>query len=132
MGTQVTPKQMSMQIAANVNIEKIKILQFMPLFIKNIAMKLVYNMIGERKSCFNISNLGIVKLPNEMKPYVTRLDFVLNVQAYTPYNIGVLTYDGKVYVNFTRNIKEPLLEKRFYDILHELGVDMSAECNKDS
>lgn len=132
MGTQVTPKQMSMQIAANVNIEKIKILQFMPLFIKNIAMKLVYNMIGERKSCFNISNLGIVKLPDEMKPYVTRLDFVLNVQAYTPYNIGVLTYDGKVYVNFTRNIKEPLLEKRFYDILHELGVDMSAECNKDS
>ena len=59
MKLDVTPKQMSMRIATNVNDERKLILKLMPLFVKNLAMKAVFNVVGERKSCFSFSNLGL-------------------------------------------------------------------------
>ena len=91
-------------MTTNVKSEKAAILKVMPLFVKNFAMKLVYNAVGEKKSCLSISNLGAVKLPEEMKEYVERLDFILGVQATNPYNCGVLSYGDILYINFIRNI----------------------------
>ena len=60
MGAQITPKEMASRLTTNVRSEKSPILKIMPLFIKNIAMKAVYNAVGERKSCINLSNLGVI------------------------------------------------------------------------
>ncbi len=124
-----TPKQMAAKIAKNVGDEKALIIKLMPLFIKNLAMKLVFNAVGERKSCLALSNLGVCSLPSEMEKYVTRLGFVLGVQASAPYNSGLITYKDKMYLNFIRNIKEPLLEKEFYEVLKELGIRPCVESN---
>lgn len=50
MGLEVTRKNMSARIATNVNSERIPILKVMPLFIKNFAMKMVFDTVGECKS----------------------------------------------------------------------------------
>lgn len=130
MGTEVTPKFMSRIIAANVKDEKNMFLRVVPLPIKNAVMKAVYDSVGERKSCLNMSNLGLVKLPDIMKKYVTRMDFILGVQAATPYNCGVLSYGDTVYMNFIRNICHPDLERHFYLVLKELGIDAVLESNR--
>ena len=39
----------------------------MPLFIKNIAMKMTFKFVGDRQTSSSISNLGAVKLPPEME-----------------------------------------------------------------
>lgn len=88
----------------------------MPLFLKNIAMKLVYDTVGERTNCLNLSNLGDIKVPDAMRRYVTRFDFILGVQATKPNNCGVLSYNGKLYMNFIRNTVEPVLEFQFYQV----------------
>ena len=62
MGLDITPKQMSMKIATNVNSEKIMAVRLMPLFIKNMVMKAVFDSVGEKKSCLTLSNLGAVRL----------------------------------------------------------------------
>ena len=124
-----TPKQMSMLIEANVSSERMLIVRLMPLFIKNIVMKAVFDTVGERKSCLSISNLGAVKIPDAMKPYVQRMDFILGVQATAPYNCGILSYDGTMYVNFIRNIREPELENAVRRVLEELNVDFQVEGN---
>jgi hypothetical protein len=54
----------------NVSSERIMAVKLMPLFIKNIVMKAVFDAVGERKSTLSLSNLGVVRLPEEMKPYV--------------------------------------------------------------
>ena len=56
----------------------------MPLFVKNLAMKMVFDAVGERKSCLCLSNLGNVRLPEAMVPYVRRMDFIIGVQAVAP------------------------------------------------
>ena len=42
------------------------ILKLAPLFLKNIVMKLIFNAVGEKTSCFTMSNLGVVNLPDAM------------------------------------------------------------------
>lgn len=129
MGLDVTPQQMSMKIATNVNSERLLAVKIMPLFIKNMVMKAVFRAVGERKSCLSLSNLGVVKLPESMMPYVERMDFILGVQATAPYNCGMLSFADKLYVNFIRNTKEPQLEYAFYKVLEELGVEAEVSSN---
>ena len=113
----------------NVNAERSPLLRVMPLFLKNIAMKLVYDTVGERTNCLNLSNLGDIKVPDAMRRYVTRFDFILGVQATKPNNCGVLSYNGKLYMNFIRNTVEPVLEFQFYQVLRELGLHVKVESN---
>jgi len=129
MGMDITPKQMSMKIATNVNSEKLTIVKMMPLFVKNFVMKLVFDTVGERKSCFSLSNLGAVRLPDAMMPYVERMDFILGVQASAPYNCGVLSFKDTLYMNFIRNIRESELEYHVYKVLREAGIPVTVQSN---
>lgn len=130
MGAEVTPKQMQARITSNVRSERIFALKIMPLFIKNAAMKAAFHAVGERKSCLCLSNLGEVKVPDEMRRYVSRMDFVLGVQAQAAYNCGVLSYGDTLYLNFIRDIQEPLLEAKFYQVMREQGIRCRVESNQ--
>lgn len=130
MALDLTEKNLSSMAKANVKDEENMLLKLTPLFVKNIAMKLVFQLVGERKSCFAVSNLGLVKLPEPMKKYIERLDFTLGVQAQAPYNSGVLSYKDKTYLNIIRNIKEPRLEFALYKVLREIGISVKVESNQ--
>ena len=130
MGMEVTAKQMSTKIATNVNSEKSPILKVMPLVVKNAAMKAVFDAVGECKSCLCMSNLGLVKLPEVMQQYVTRMDFIIGVPSRTAYNCALLSYGGTIYLNLVRSIIEPELEMHFYKVLRELGVHVKVESNE--
>lgn len=129
MGTMITEKQLSSRISTNVNSERTMILKLAPLFLKNIVMKLIFRAVGERTSCFTMSNLGVVDMPDEMKKHVDRMDVLLGVQSYGPYNTALVTYGDKAYLNVIRNIKEPLLENEFYSVLKSEGIRPCVESN---
>ena len=129
MGLEVTRKNMSARIATNVNSERIPILKIMPLFVKNLAMKAVFDTVGECKSCLCLSNLGVFQVPEVMRPYIRRADFIIGVQAKAPHNCGIITWGDTVYINMIRNIREPELERHFYEVLHWMGLPVKAESN---
>ena len=128
-GMENNRRTMRAKFAANVASERSPVLRVMPLFIKNIAMKAVFDTVGECKSCLCLSNLGRVELPEVMTPYVTRMDFIIGVQARAPHNCGVITWNGTAYINCIRNIREPTLELAFYRVLHRLGLPVKVESN---
>ncbi len=130
MGSEITPKHMSSVIATNVNDEKNPLVRLIPLPLKNLVMKAIFDTVGERKSCLSLSNLGLVKLPDVMSKYIRRMDFILGVQAAAPYNCGMVAYGDTVYVNFIRNIKDAELERHFYEVLRETGLDVTVESNR--
>ena len=131
MGLDINKKHMSMMIAANVNSERIMAVRLMPLFVKNLVMKAIFDSVGERKSCLSLSNLGAVKLPAEMESYVERMDFILGVQASAPYNCGVLSYGNDMYINFIRNTKESELEYHFYRVLRDMDIEAEVQTNRN-
>ena len=131
MGTEFTAKFMSCVIATNVNDEKNPILRLVPLPVKNAIMKAVFDSVGEKKSCLSLSNLGQVKVPEIMMPYIERFDFILGAQADAPYNCGMLSYGDTIYINFIRSTKEAELERHFYKVLQKLGIPVLVESNRN-
>ena len=126
-----TAKHMSRVIATNVNDEKNPLVRLIPLPLKNLVMKAIFDTVGERKSCLTLSNLGLVQVPEQMQPYIRRFDFILGVQAAAPYNCGVVSYGDTVYVNFIRNIRAAELERHFHRILRDMGIDVTVESNQN-
>ncbi len=132
MGIELTPQRMCARMTTNVNSEKITAVKVMPLFVKNIIMKLVFNAVGERKSTLTLSNLGAVQLPEEMKPYIRRFDFVISPQASAPHNSAVISYGDTLVLNFIRNTMEPTLEAKFHEVMRRHGIHMKVESNDRS
>lgn len=130
MGYEINAKNLAAKIAANVGAERSLILKIMPLFIKNIAMKTVFNLFGERKSSITISNLGVIDIPEEMKPYVNRFDFILGEQAMCTNACSALSYNGKLYISFLRTVRESEVEREFFCFLRSLGAKIKVESNK--
>lgn len=130
MKLQLTEKQMQARITANVKAEKNKFLKALPLFIKNIGIKAVFSMTGEKKSCITMSNLGAVTIPKQMESFVERFDFTLGVQATGSNNCGILSYKDKLYINMIRNIKESELERLFFTNLVKFGIAVTVESNQ--
>ena len=122
---------MSRVIAANVNDEKNPIVRLIPLPIKNLVMRAIFDRVGERKACLNLSNVGRVKVPEAMTPYIERFDFILGIQAAAPYNCGMLSYGDTVYVNFIRNIRDAELERHFHAVLRDMGIPVTVESNRN-
>lgn len=131
MGLEVNAKHMSSMIATNISSERMMAVRVMPLFVKNLVMKLVFLAVGERKSCLTLSNLGQVRVPEEMAPYVRRFDFILSIQATSPYNCGVLSYGDTLFINIIRNIREPVLEYHLHCVLRDMGLTVTVDSNRN-
>ena len=125
----ITEKNMRAIFTPNVNDEANLLLKPVPLFLKNIIMRMVFDSIGERVACLSLSNLGQVELPESMAPYVSRVEFVLGPQASSPYNCGVASWQGETCVNIVRNTVEPELERLFFTKLVKLGFRVKIESN---
>ena len=130
MGLEITTKNMSSIIATNVNDETNPFVRLIPLPIKNIVMKAVFNSVGEKKSCLSLSNLGVVKVPSVMSEYIERFDFILGVQANASSNCSMISFKDTVYFNFIRKSKDAELEREFYSVLKELGLKTVVESNQ--
>ena len=130
MGISVAEKELAARIASNVQAEKTMALKLMPLFIKNFAMKLVYNSVGEKKSCICMSNLGQADFPEEIAAHVRRMDFILGPLSMSNYTCGVVTFGGKLRINFVNVVRDPELEREFFRLLRSLGLHVYLESNE--
>ena len=129
MGAEITGKHFNTRFAGNVHAEENPVVKVIPLFIKNIILRIIWDKNGEKKSCLSISNLGNVTIPEEMKPYVSEFDFILGNRASTPNNCGVISYDGRMHISFIRSIKEPVLEYKFFSKLRKMGISVKIDSN---
>ena len=125
----ITAKNMSAIFRPNVVSERNALIRIVPLFMKNIIMRIVFDAVGENVSCLSISNLGNVKVPEAMAPYLTRAEFVLGPQSTAPYNCSASSINGRMFVNIVRNTEEPELERRVFTKLVQMGFHVKIESN---
>lgn len=43
----------------------------------------------------------------------------------------MLSYNGTLYVNFIRDIKEAGLERHFFQVLRDMGIPVTVESNQE-
>ncbi|MFB0921322.1 MAG: hypothetical protein QMB62_10670, partial [Oscillospiraceae bacterium] len=75
-----------------------------------------------------LSNLGLVRLPDEMSKYIERIGFMLGA-GLNPVSCGCVSFENKLCLNISRTIKEPLVERKFFTMLSSMGINITLESN---
>ena len=127
LAAEATPQRMAGRVTTNVALQRSMLIRLIPLPFKKICMRIVYALSGENKGCLNLSNMGLLTLPEAMTPYVERFEFVIGVQYSYPNNCSVVSWNGKTYISMIRGIQESELERLFFSRLVELGIPVEVE-----
>lgn len=129
MTYEVTPQRMRAKFSANVDAERNPFVRWAPLIIKIPILRAVYRATGDVQTSALMSNLGLVKLPQEMEEYVTRLDFQIGPLFQNRVMCAVISYKGTTNINCTRTLRETYTERGFFRGLVEDGVKVTVESN---
>ncbi len=129
LALKATKQNMAAEIASNVSLQKNPFIRVVPIDLKHIFMKMGYSSFGEQLGCINISNLGVVGCPDQLKEYIDRIEFIIGTQRTYPNNCSVSTFNGKTFINLIRNTRSSELERLFITKLVDLGIPVSVESN---
>ena len=125
----LTKEKLDAQIWSNVKTEKNWLLKLVPLVIKDWVMSLAYNKVGDNLHTANVSNLGVVDLPDSMKPYVKDISFVIGTSYSTKTHCALISYNNRLTITFTREMVENQMEKMFFRELTSRGINVEVHSN---
>lgn len=109
-------------VADNLKVAKSEYSRLVPLFIKNILVRLGFALFGEERKTITMSNMGIIKLPESMMEHISIFESILYPTAKSPINCCFCTYNNKMFVNFSRSIEDNDVIKQFAHFIDEKGV----------
>lgn len=125
---QITPEHLQDTLNYNVSNEKNLMLRMIPLFIKKLAMKYVYN-ISAKATSSTLTNMGQISIAEEYRPYIESFHCMLAMSEGQNIKGAVCTYDDTMVITFTSILKDLSIQRRFFNILMEMGVKISIETN---
>ena len=115
-------EQLEPKIFANVELEEMLLVRCLPLFVKHPIIDIINLLHGDRFVSQTLSNIGQVKMPAAMVPYITDLDFMLGRQRGNSGAVSCLGYNGKLYLHMTRKIVRSSFENAFVKQMSALGI----------
>ena len=101
----------------------------MPLCVKNFALKMVYNKVGERQFTSTLTNVGLIKLPDELNQYIEHYFMVLGATKLNRINLTVTSYLDECAITFSSRLTENRIIKSFFNILSSFGLDINLFSN---
>jgi len=127
--TELVKDRMHARIVGNVTIERNIFMRLVPLFIKEIALKIGYKAWGDSANSMTFSNLGKVQIPSSMHPYIETVIFTNGASFTSGINCGSISFGNKLTISFTSSIVERDLQKEFYRLLAEFGIQVTIVTN---
>lgn len=115
--------------SGNVNSELNYFVRLLPLKLKLVLLSIIYSRRGENQYSGSLSNLGNVKLPEEMAKHVEGYCCYLSPNSINPTNCGVVSYNNRMNITFVRTVKESDVEKEFFEFLIKKGIKIKVESN---
>ncbi|HEY8395152.1 MAG TPA: alcohol acetyltransferase [Bacilli bacterium] len=128
--TELQKEKLQERIVANVTIEKNIFLRIVPLVLKELVLKIGYSAWGDKLNSMTFSNIGVVKIPKSMEPYVRKFIFINGASKTSPVNLGGISYQDRMQVTFAGAIRERDLQREFFRLLASFGLEVIIETNE--
>ncbi len=117
-------------MVSNIKLEKLLVARFIPVFIKNIAMRYGFENFGENSKTITLSNIGNIRLPDSMCKYVDRVEAIIYPTLKSPVNCGVCTVNDNLTITFSRTILEAGIIRSFFSFLsQDSGLEIKVYSN---
>jgi NRPS condensation-like uncharacterized protein len=129
MRTQLDHRHLKQQISRNVKGAVHPLLRIAPLWVKNIALKMIYRDFGESRFSGSLSNLGRIVFPPALDKIIETVDFVPPPSSALGVKCGALSYRGRLRLTFGSRLQEAALERLVFTTLRSFGIPIKLTGN---
>ena len=125
---QITKEHMEDLFSYSVSNQRNAFLRPIPLFLKNIAMKLVYTQSALANTS-TITNVGNIEIEPKYEPYIHMFQAFIAMSKGQYLKGTVCSYQGTLAFTFSSILQDTIVQKSFCRKIAEDGVDVSVETN---
>lgn len=123
MQTMSDIKQISRFMSSNVGHEKMLLIRVLPLFVKRMAIAAIYRGLGSKKCSGIFTNLGVIRLPEEMEKLVDSMYIIPPpTNKRVKVSCAIVSFKDNVRMCFNNISDSTELERYFLKHLSELGI----------
>ena len=116
-------KQITRFLSQNVGHEKSPFVRLLPLFIKSMAISAVYKRLGSNQCSGILTNLGRVKLPEEMENLIDAFEVVPTPpNTHVKISCAMVTFKNQLRLDFGNISRSTSFEMHFLKYLTESGI----------
>jgi NRPS condensation-like uncharacterized protein len=116
-------KQITRFLSQNVGHEKSPFVRLLPLFIKSMAISAVYKRLGSNQCSGILTNLGRVKLPEEMENMIDAFEVVPTPpNTHVKISCAMVTFKNQLRLDFGNISRSTSFEMHFLKYLTESGI----------
>ena len=106
-------------------------IRIVPLFIKDLVVRQFYSKVQDRNSSAGLTNMGVLPVPDSMKPHIERVDICLGQPFSSRTNCAIISYNDILTINFASSIVEADVERYFFRKLVQDGIHVKIESNRE-
>ena len=126
--SQINKEHLEQLFSYNVSNQQNLFARAVPLFLKNIAIRLVYTQSALANTT-TITNIGNVKLEPEYEPYVQMFHAFLAMSKGQLLKATVCSYRDTLAITFSSVLAEPHVQRTFFRQLAADGLEVTIESN---
>ena len=101
--------------------------RYIPLVIKQPAVKLVYGFLDDNLFTNTLSNLGVVKMPESVSKHIESMDFVLGTATINRAKCSLVTFNNTATFSIAKLTVDPSFEEKMYELMTAEGIDVIVE-----
>lgn len=106
------------------------LIRVVPLFIKDFVVRTFYTRVQDKNSSAGLTNMGSLRVPEEMKPYIERFDICMGQPFSSRTNCAIISFEDILTINFASSIVEADVERYFFRKLVQDGIHVKIESNR--
>lgn len=126
--TYLTKEHLSDLISYNVSNEESLLVRIVPLFIKNIGVKLIYEHSSKAFTA-TVSNCGAIRVEKEYESYIERFHMIMGVSRKQPLKCVICSFKDELVFTFSSVFADSGLERVFCKRLTQDGIQITIESN---
>ncbi|MBP3604949.1 MAG: alcohol acetyltransferase [Lachnospiraceae bacterium] len=118
-------------ITTNANTQRHPLIRIVPLFLKDFVVRQFYTKVQDKNSSAGLTNMGMLKVPENMEPHIERFDIYMGQPFSSRTNCAIISFKDTMTINFASNIVESDVERYFFQKLVQDGVHVKIESNRN-
>ncbi len=125
---QINRKHLEDLFSYNVSNQKNIVLRSVPMFIKILAMRFVYQS-SARANTTTLTNIGSFSIAPEYQKYVKRFHGMIAMSTGQNIKGLICSYGDELVLNFTSTLRDVSIQRRVFRQLVEDGIPVTVESN---
>ena len=126
--SQINREHLEKLFSYNVSNEKLPAARAVPLFLKNIAMKLVYTKSALANTT-TITNIGNIGVDEEYRPYVEMFHAFLAMSKGQHLKGTICSYGSMLVFSFSFDLKDVSVQRGFFRKIAADGIEVELDTN---